>query len=109
MVLGRRAYDRKNNLIHDGMDNLLYHVGTSIVIENISNKNQKYIPSNSNCNSPSYQISCISFNKKKNLLAIATEQLQSNIFIWNIHAKICVSEFSVDCSLISQMSFSNDG
>lgn len=72
MILGRRAYDRKNNLIHDGMGNLLYHAGTNIILQSTTNKTQKYIPANSNPKSTTYQISCIAFNKKKNLLAIAT-------------------------------------
>lgn len=75
------------------MGNLLFHVGTNIVLQSVSTHKQKYIPANPDQESSTYQISCISFNERKGLLAVSTEQFKSTIFIWNIHAKICVSQF----------------
>ena len=72
MILGRRAYDRRNNLIHDGMGSLIFHVGTNIVLQSTLNKRQQYIPISPNPKAATYQISYISFNLKKGLLAVAT-------------------------------------
>ena len=91
------------------MGNLIFNVGTNIILQSIATNKQKYIPANPQPNSSTYQISCIAFNLKNGLLAISTQQFKSSVFIWNIHAKICTSQFEVDCSIVNQMNFSDDG
>lgn len=72
-VFGRRAFDRRSNLYHDGLNNLIYTLGPNIILQDDANPTkQQVIPVDPDEYSTSPQISCISFQNSQ--LIAATEE-----------------------------------
>lgn len=71
-VIGRRAYDRMNNVfVHQ--ENLIYTLGPNLILQNIVEPFiQKLIPSDPNPLSHNPQISAIHMKKHSNILLLAT-------------------------------------
>jgi hypothetical protein len=72
-VIGRRAYDRVNNIFAN-KDNLIYTLGPNLIIQNIIDTfSQKIFPSDPNRLSYNPQISTIHMKPNSNILILATE------------------------------------
>lgn len=99
-VFGRRAFDRHNNLYYDGK-NLIYTLGPNIVVQDPNNPfNQEIIPVNPNpSNSP--EISAFAFNGT--YLIASTQEELSTIYIWNILTKTCLSQVTLQFSIVYQI------
>ena len=71
-MVGRRAYDRCNNIFIN-QDNLLYTLGPNLLIQNIIDSfAQKVLPSDPNNFSYSPQISAVHMKPNSNILILAT-------------------------------------
>lgn len=71
-VIGRRAYDRMNNLFTH-QDYLIYTLGPNLILQHIMDPfMQKLLPSDPNPLSHNPQISTIHMKKHSNILILAT-------------------------------------
>ena len=97
-------------MFFDGICNLVFHVGTNAILQNTSvASEQKYISVSAEPNASTYQISCLAVSKVGGLLAVSSEKLESDILVWDMSTKICLAQFSVPCSIVYQMVFSDNG
>lgn len=90
-AIGRRAFDRRNNLFHDGRNNLVYTLGTNIILQNDDDPTkQQLIAVDPDKYSHCPQISCISFVNGH--LIATTEEEFSRAFIWDIYSVTCLNQ-----------------
>lgn len=112
VVIGRRAFDRRKNLFYDGISRLVYNVGPNIVLEEIGSvqntSRQNLIKGDPAENSSSPQISCFTVDDSYELLAVATEEEEAKIIVWNLHTALCLSRTTVGCSIVQGVNFSRN-
>lgn len=107
-VVGRRAYDRGNNVCMSH-ESLIYTIGPNLVIQNIMDPfQQTTLPSDPHSLSYSPQISTIHMKPNTNILILSTEEEASRLFVWDIRASICLSEMQVNCSVIYSIKLVGD-
>ena len=82
-IFGYRAKDAHNNVKYINSDNILYCAGKIGIIQNISNRQQKYFNEHKN------EISALCINKDKNLIATGEDNIKDKenyqIRIWDIN------------------------
>lgn len=100
-IYGRRAYDRRNNLILDYMQRVVYTAGTMLVMLSENNnednlqemtsslkklqKTQHTLPATRSVAAfTSPEISCICASNDRHLIALGTAEAKAHIYVWNI-------------------------
>ncbi|EGR29518.1 PH domain protein [Ichthyophthirius multifiliis] len=113
-AIGRKAYNRYNNLFYDYDENILYIAGCNLVVfkgDQFDDQNQKTVPAFKNNftddeqfltlkqefikldasqNSTFPQISCFSLSDNKKFLVAGTVEIQAKILIWDICSRTCI-------------------
>jgi len=95
-VIGRRAYDRRNNLKIDCQERILYCASSLMVFldenkdkEALSFIHQTFMrPQDEMFTSTSPEISCFTLSEDRRLLFIGLNQIESNLIVWEISTNL---------------------
>eukprot|EP01022_Parablepharisma_sp_SALTPOND_P016773 TRINITY_DN2537_c0_g1_i1.p1 TRINITY_DN2537_c0_g1~~TRINITY_DN2537_c0_g1_i1.p1 ORF type:complete len:1738 (+),score=108.49 TRINITY_DN2537_c0_g1_i1:2814-8027(+) len=121
-VFGRRAYDRRNNLLLDYMQRVVYHAGTMLVMINEGQRDeyalskrllqrfQKTLPSTRNVAAfTSPEISCMCTNNDHHMIALGTAEVKAHIYVWDVSHDTEVGSVALpNVSVVYCMKFNQD-
>lgn len=110
-VIGRRAYDRRNNIGVDCLDRIIYSASSLMVFmeENTEalsgNKNadsfipkikQSFLrPEKNKFQAVSPEVSAHTISRDGRLLFVATAQAQANIFVWEVTTNVQLGQITL--------------
>ena len=108
-IIGRRAYDRRNNLKYDANNRIVYTVSSYIVYLK-NEKNQFYqdflIPEEDFTSNIQKEISCFCLSDDKQYLAVGLSGTEAEISIWQINTSMNLNKTIVpQCTIISILKF----
>ena len=104
-VIGRRAFDRRNNVMLDCQERIVSCAASLMVFmeqnedydeedEESSVIKQTFLsPDDQKFSSISAEISCFTFNADRRILVIGTAQVEANIIVWEIGTNLILSKF----------------
>ena len=113
-IFGRRACDRRNNLKIDYMKRLVYPSGSMIVIlkEIQSSSSLKEMQKSSQyqqellISKPNTEISCMTMNQTKKLIAFGTAENEAKVCVWDITTRTEIaSVLLINASLVYVVKF----
>jgi hypothetical protein len=108
-VIGRRAFDRRNNVKVDVKDRIVYIAGSMIVYlwPNANPKsgkktghgrkyNQLFLSPDQSTRNSHPEISCFQLSKDKRMLFIGTAQNQAQLIVWEISTHTMVNKITLE-------------
>ncbi len=95
-MIGRRAYDRRNNLKLDCNDRIVYPAGSLMVYIKVTNDDsgmaipkQEFLrPEEQRFSAISPEVSAFTLTDDKRLLIIGTAQSEANLIVWEINTSM---------------------
>ncbi len=124
-VIGRKAFNRRNNLFFDFYDRIVYSTGNLLVMydpkidfkfEDIESSNslagrrQEFLKiDEGNFFSTSPEISSYTLSNDKRFLCAGTQELNARILIWEICSRTCIKTLKLNnCTCIQIIKFAYD-
>jgi hypothetical protein len=135
-IIGRKAYNRRNNLLYDYDERLIYLAGCNLIITTLDEDDepdqpslttqfkkfkggsldqqeptvfQEFIKLDQTAQSSSPEISCIALSIDKKLLCAGTIETKAKLLIWDICSRTCVRSLTLNnCSMVMNIKFAYD-
>jgi len=115
-VIGRRAYDRRNNVKIDCRGRIIYCAGSLMVyLDDDPNPVETFIrqtflrPQNDKITSTSPEVSCFETSLDRRLLFIGTSSIEANLIVWEISTNLPLAKLSLpQISIISTLRIAYD-
>lgn len=125
-IIGRKAFNSRNNLFYDYDDRVIYISGANLVITDFKVKdidnysqnnqerdeqlNQEFLSvDQDDLHTSQPEVSCIALSPDKKFLAAGTNQLHCKLIIWDICSKSCLKNIPIrDCVFITHIRFGYD-
>ncbi|KAL4455920.1 hypothetical protein ABPG73_008674 [Tetrahymena malaccensis] len=128
-IIGRKSFNRYNNLFYDYDENILYLAGCNLVIlksdqfdeqnsatnQNLDEKQsflqlkQEFVKLDASINSSFPQLSCFSLSEDKKFLVAGTIETQAKLIIWDICSRTCIKTLRITNSpMILKAKFAHD-
>ena len=108
-IIGRRAYDRRNNLKYDLNNRIVYSVSSYIVyLTNKENQiSQEFlVPEEDFTSNIQKEISCFAISEDKRYLAAGLNGTESQISIWELNTSSHLNNIKIpQCTIISLLKF----
>ena len=95
-IIGRRAYDRRNNVKIDCQDRIMYTAGSVMVFmqDNTDPDADSFVhqtfmkPQDEKFTSTYPEISCFTLSEDRRLLFLATNHVEANLIVWEISTNL---------------------
>ena len=99
-IIGRRAYDRRNNVKIDCNERIIYCASSLIVFlqDNLDPDAESFIrqsfmrPQNEKFTSTFPEVSCFTLSEDRRLLYIGTNHVESALIVWEISTNLLLSK-----------------
>jgi WD40 repeat protein len=106
-VMGRRAYDRRNNLFYESQDRIIYSAGPHIILRN-RDKNQLFLGDFA-AEEFNSEISCLTLGADRRVLAFGTSEVECRVQVWDLCAYIMLMTVRLqDCCQVLLLRLSSD-